>query len=548
MALASWIQGAEAGEQDERREQAFRIKNYMNGFQQNTQGDYVPDSRGQKTAQLQEEKLNQELMYVKQQNMIMESYANTATMTQATTALIGGKAEDANHMIQQNPILKQKLKDTFGVVALKPIDFTRDVNLLKDAGINVDPAKFSSEALQAFNAGLVKAVDAEGKEYITGTHTIANQTNYLNYLTPSQRTEAEQALRKMANVMQGTIKSQEQEAYDKARLGAATAQMKTTEALSDMKLADLQKYLADNPNASIQDYLQHTAIKKPMSPKEQLDTYKGILDVKHKENALVKDKAQLTKTGLSIKKLQAELNKKAQEGKAKKVDLAKYIEKLPEIATKEYNDKNIRTALQIQQATKQKLSSADRGKLDRKITLVKGFNDVTKKMMKLYKGGEADRNVVMQAGQALQKVFGSGTVSKEQAKKVLQSMQLEQSAQMLAFNYINLLSGAAVTDEERKKYIKLILGGDYNTAESTLSSISNFTNTLKKNVEDSLLGISSRVPYDFMHLYHGFKKWEKKEYKAYNLNDVLDIKPKQKQPAKIAPDGRPSLDNFLKGV
>ena len=187
-----WIKARADVGAEQRRREAFKMKAYIDGFRSKDGVHYGPDARGKLAADLQLEQLMQQVSTAHTQTQIVSSYLNAKDLTNATSALIDGKAKDADTIIKLNPVLREQLRTHFNLNGVAPIDLEHDKEELQNLLPNVDVTKMTPEQRQALLKNFVKTINTDGSTSIVPTEAIVRETNYFNYLPPSEREKKKQ--------------------------------------------------------------------------------------------------------------------------------------------------------------------------------------------------------------------------------------------------------------------------------------------------------------------------------------------------------------------
>ena len=520
MALPGWIRAEDAVQSENRRQEAFKMKAYMNGFQSEDGIHYNPDERGKLTAELQLEKLQQQVAVANTQNQIVSSYLNTNDMTRATSAIINGKAQDADAIIKHNPILREQLKNNFGVTGIQPIDLDHDANKLKDLVPNLNIVNMTPEQRQALQTQFVKTINTDGSTSIIPTEAIVRETGYTNYLTPSEAEQKKQALKESLDVLRGAIKSPEEEKLYNAQVGAATNQAELTNQISGLKLKDLQDYMNTHPDATLQDYLKDIVTKTPLSPKEQLDIANKQADLELKKQ---KVKASALETNLDLQSKKLDIQNKKLKNKSillkmkdgtvtQPVDIADFYTKLDNL---KFDNSNLQAAKHIQ--GKATIPTTLRQQISGKITLSKTFASLTNELANAAQTGKIGRGAMSQIQKIWARIAG-GKYTPGDTEKLLNTVAFDTKLKASMAAYVKLMSGAAVSDEERKMYSNIITQGDWSKIDTAFTALNSFNEYLQNSTLRTIDSIKTMTPYDYMLLKHDYNTWVSKIPKFNPIN------------------------------
>jgi hypothetical protein len=83
-------------------------------------------------------------------------------------------------------------------------------------------------------------------------------------------------------------------------------------------------------------------------------------------------------------------------------------------------------------------------------------------------------------------------------KKMLDKFSFDSDMRTVMAGYIKAMSGAAVSDEERKFYEGAILGGNWSTKETALASMNGFISGLQNGMNSAITGMQSETPATYL--------------------------------------------------
>lgn len=98
------------------------------------------------------------------------------------------------------------------------------------------------------------------------------------------------------------------------------------------------------------------------------------------------------------------------------------------------------------------------------------------------------------------------SITPEQRTKILDGMGLDSEIKTAMAAYIKAMSGAAVSDEERKFYVDTITKGDWSTKEAAMSTMGGFVNGITRSYENKLDSLKNFVPYEVLTRTNQLKK------------------------------------------
>jgi len=540
---------------EKRKQRLEELQQHIKGFElDKASNKYVENERGAMAMDLQAKKLEQSLMYVNAQNNMMSSVLNAQSMTDATSALLMGDHATAAHAITTNPILKENLKNKFGVVSVAPVDWENDKHLFAQHGINIsDEALKNPKIRQAFNSAFSKIIKTDGTTDILGTEVLAKETGYLNYLPPKEKGLAIKRFNMLKQIISGHITTPEEEAVKAAKLSAEAAkaeaiasQAKFTEHLTNIKKHDLDKFFAEHPNATLADYMAANTpvdpvkqqINKEKQTQEALKTQQQKLKINAQENNLELQKIKLKEEQLKLDKIDKEAkNVVKQLTPAEKAVKAKSILKVdnPDPVTIE--------AARDYEADSIKHKLIDAKKLQDIRTQADFVNDF-KALEKT--ASHIDTDAIESIKTDIRKVLGvSG--SKEEVAQKLSKLKLDTQIGLTLRRFLKFMSGAAVSNEEFEGYVQLFKGGNWSDDTALRETIRTFRETLEQSTLRSTKSISSDAPYTAYRVKRILGSIDSNSVAPTNQTPTNQT-PTSKMPNNQAPadkkSSRPKLEDF----
>ncbi len=608
----------------DRNERQRILTNKIKGFElDKASGQFEANERGQKMLDLQNEKLNQELMVQKNRNDTISSILNKDSMQEAITHLATGNAHDANRVINANPILKEKLANNYGIHGIMPVDFENDIDLLRDSGIELTPEmRNDKQAMLALKSSLYKTVDNNGKQVIRDVQSTIKTTGYLGYadkytkegminrfnqisqvLSGHLVTEKEQTVKDNKldnNIKAGEIKGDylnsilgddnltpEQKVYKLTHVEKKKNEIELKQEELGLKVLDSkinQLGMSNNVDSIRKDYIDyisnsdlspeqkaykinHVENVKDKTELEELSEQLQIDVLKLKANEIFKDKSfsdlendyikmiteddtltsaqklaklrgtpseseklqiELLKSQVKLNKAkakakgktpeeialiksQAELNKSKIEDK-KSYNEAEFLANLDNPDKIPYNNENLQIAKEIQGS---KTNTTALNKSDKKFGIVKATERLIRKFDKL----NLDRNAISNLNKALYTITGVGSDANK--REMLDKIELDGSLRSVIVEYIKLMSGAAVTDNERKIYTDIISAGDWSNKDAARRSLKTFMESLSSSYNDEIMNMN--LPYDKLIRRQKYNDWMQTSVLSSNNDEVKEI-------------------------
>lgn len=373
------------------------LTNFIKGFEKDGQGIYRPNERGAKFLSEQNAIYDQKLMILENRNKTIESILNKDSMQEAISHLAMGKITEANNIIKNNPILKDKLASNFNIHKIMPIDLgnSEDLELLRKANFDLNTIMKDSKALNALNSSVYKTIDNKGNVVLRSTQETIKSTNYLGYSNDETKQGIINRFNTISELLAGHITTsdeykQKQEANDllskqrqaeSNKIDVVNTQLQstgniakvhsdyTTSILQDTSLSSEQKLAKLNDINTLTLKGKNTEALDIM--KAQLDLQSKQLDVKGKQ---LDNEAKAYKLSDKVKAMEELKNTIDLDTKLIANDKAKKFSKV-ELETKETKLKELKAKLVKDNSKNTKLMEALN-------TSIK-FNDYEKQKLEL---------------------------------------------------------------------------------------------------------------------------------------------------------------------
>ena len=504
-----------------RRAKQQRLSNFIAGYEQDANGDYAPNERGQESLKGQFAALKQKTYVLETQNEMMQAQLNEGSMNTAIKSLAMGDAKDAWRVVSRNPVLKASLQKNFNMQSILPVDWENDASLFKDAGIDMSPEALADPKVRnAFNSSFFKVVHPDGTMSIGNTQDLINKTDFVNTASKEDSEGLRRRYNLVGEVLSGYVKSPQQREDE---LKAAT--LNRTNVDSSLDIATIKD-----------DYIEEIKLM-PISNVEKLNLIFGIngeKDPKALERKIKELKYEFDKETNKWKKRKIVANAKEAESNAwvagqtendkkkkiianakeaevdadvklgtkdnliLKADLAndktklEIKEKLQKIADGKpfvgeakfrkdlgdmpFNDESLAKAAALQ--GKRKLGAEVNKNLSGRMHMAKGFNDFTERFRK----AKLDHNAVATIGSFMDKITKPGMTTQDR-EMALNKVQLGSEAKALLAEYVKFMSGAAVTEGEYSRYQDIFTAGAWSSRESADEAMRSFTNYLRESAE-----------------------------------------------------------------
>lgn len=343
-----------------------------------------------------------------------------------------------------------------GYIATSDITYLN--NALKDPSIRdllegrgiigfESPATLSAETLDKIGYTQAKdnsiypviVVDTDGNKKVVDLYGTLLASGYANIMSESEKRDLDL---KMQNLQVRSIE--------------ATAQQ------NEINLNLLKKWADKNPNATIVDFLN---AQKPSDTNAS-----EALSAMKLEGAMVEDVA-IQNTDEVLSQLDSDSNTIVVGGYAvNKYKAAKALQGDAKPGTEDTN-------------------------------YIDGLYDASKQMQGLYKKFESiDRNAITTGMDKVSKILGVGWASKtpEEQIKDLNRIQIDSELRTIIAGYIKTMSGAAVTNEERKLFYDTILGGNWSNKDEAMATMRGFISSVNSTLSSRLNSYKDRFPFTYL--------------------------------------------------
>ncbi len=498
------------------------LQNHINGYDQNSSGDFVANDYGKsvegykqdvvnakreilpyntsmgiaqaksKTAQAnvdtlaQNEKLQAMVEMQQQQIEVQQNMQNAETIKKATLSIVEGNPTDAMATISRNPILKQQLAG-MGITDIAPINWEHDGALITtqlapafqpqaDTSAPKAPEGDGGEVTSIATRGIVpetvsdkttkdmlgkmfvKVRDPEGKWKIVSTAGIIAETNGMEYMNDKEKTSVVDTFNKWNDIANG--KHLETANQKDIRVNNEQAVLKAQEA---------------NPSMTSDAIVEAQKAGAKVEAQKEIIDYRGT---KKEKVAVVKEKLK-------------EVYK----------DFERAGEKLPEhiatpdklIATSEaiMDGKYSPTAEDIKVAGKMdkvgaKISTTEYKKTTSKLDTAVKVSDLATIIMKDPKVYTMLNTVGTKVNSMMKNSdINWETASKEDKQKVLDYYNkqiVSYGVSSTVASYLRAMSGLAVTDQEYGRTFNYLTGGNYASGEEVAMRLNEFSSKLNESI------------------------------------------------------------------
>lgn len=495
-----------AENRDDRAAAQQDLKNKIRGFDRTPEG-YVPNARGAKMLEAQELARDQKMAVLQTQNEAIQSLLNAKSMTSATTYLALGDVDSAKVEINTNPILKEKLLETFGIVDISPIDMNHDMKHFEDSGLDVESVQSDPIASNALSSAFFKAHKVDGSSSMISVKELMAATGYHAYASKDDAEGITSRINRIGEILALHMKTPEELDTEATNRSIDNQNAHASKDVSDLKdtitSGILSSDLTDSEKLVKLNELNRTPLDKLKNLKAELDIARaGYKADKDKTEAYVarttaKDEIALVAAKVKTEEMKGQSAKK--QGGGLPTYAADFLDKLGE-GKIEYNQDNLSKAYEIQ--GKKKLNSTKEKEISGLVSMSQGFHVLTKKFRDL----DMDRNALSKIGTVFDKIMKPGLTYQDRMA-ALNTIAINSEIQAALAGYVKYMSGAAVTEGEYARYQDIFQAGTWSNKESAVTAMASFTSYLRDAANRNIETARS-TPYDYMILKKNYEGWE----------------------------------------
>ena len=238
---------------------------------------------------------------------------------------------------------------------------------------------------------------------------------------------------------------------------------------AEKQLADMQNFFKQNPNATYADFQSTQVMAKATSVSDMKTQY------------------ELTKTMSKDKVIDFAYNNPTEFSKM--LEIGKMDDKVSKDGMSLYS-----AAKKVQGDTK--IDVGRKTYLDGMVSTIENTNRLRTKLA----SSDMDWNALAKGMDEITKITGDDwrDLSEKEKASMLERFSFDSDLKTVMAGYIKAMSGAAVSDEERKFYEGAILGGNWSTKETAVSSMDGFLSGLKGGMNSALKGMKLSTPADYL--------------------------------------------------
>lgn len=401
-------------------------------------------------------------------NEVLTATLNAQSLNKTAEHLAFGDTEAAMKQLNNNPILKQQLREKFGIVSVQPVNWATDYEKLQKVGINIKPEDFKDpQVVEALNSTFYKVVKEDGTTEIQSVPLMMKTINFQQYAEPDTLRGVEARFNKVQEILKGHIKTPEEEAIESNTQQAT--KIKSEENLSIEKLRS--------------EVLNNILNDTKLSPEEKLNKITGATNAQSQEDLL-----NLQKTLLDIEKKSLDVKKAKNELKASEPvkDTVKFLQSLDKASL---TDETYEKAKKIQ--GKAKLSPTDEREVLDRARLAKAFSSVAEKFKNI------DRNAFIKFSDEIAKVLDPrASVTDKQA--FLERIGVNTELGLALSDYVKMMSGTAVSNQEYTKYLDLSQAGVWSNKESAEKALKSMSEYMTETAKKRHNALKNKYPLDYL--------------------------------------------------
>jgi len=456
---------------------------------------------------LKSQMIEQQQQLLTQQQRAIEGTINTRDMTNIVTALAHSDYEAANKILVSNPVLKEKLKQHYGVTRVDGINFNNpeDVQALKQLGVDV--STLTPEAKEGLERKTFKSYTPDGKIQLHGVQELMKTINAEKFMTSSQLEEINNALnisKTVTNPNAMTPKTNyvsEKDLVSMAKAIATKGKMNYDEAYNALGDVIIQGGISDPKQAlneiALSDDERQAALSALATPLP-LDKQKEALDVALKEADLKLKK--LKEADLTDETIRKDVAYKH----AEDLYTNKAIWETPKV------DGQTLKLLETLQG-KKPMDASTSEKLSRRVSIYTRGKKLLPELVNALTDTDFTDTLKLMLAE-----YNNGLLKSD--KDLQKFKTAHQKALLAVYDYVNMISGQSMTDNELKRRLESSGYDKWKSGESIIEGLTNFVNSMEEDTESYIKSAKYRYPADVYKLSREF-------YKVKNSNLVEDYNP-----------------------
>ena len=442
-------------------------------------GRYKANERGQAAQDLEKEQMKATMEAMKASQAQLQSQLSADSITNTIDSIISGDWHTAKLQYSKVKDIMAK-QPTLNVADIEPINFNdpSDVEQLKNIGIDPTVATGNKDVQDAFNRSMIKVTGNDGKKRIVAVDDVVKSTNTWNMFNTQQRDRYTEAARNISGIYKGAgILSteeklkQSQTAIAQKQTSTASIQSDTQQIYSIAQQQQMMDYLS-KPGANMQGLQAILEPPKPLTPSERVAQQKYVagereLAINNYVNTNSKDFMQKLDTTTGDTKIDI--------GGGNALSMNEVAKTVQGDAKMDVGQKTMMSGLYS--------SAVNMKKLQQKLT-----------------SSDYDYNAMSKVMTELQKIDPADLIkmTPEQKQAFIDRAGFDSELKTVMAGYIKAMSGAAVSDEERKFYESAILGGNWSNKEAALASMKGFITGVTNGFKANMDTFKTSLPHDYL--------------------------------------------------
>lgn len=510
--MGEFLQGVNAGQniaQNNHRQRQQELTNYIkHGMTTDDGGNYVPsqDEYGQNMQATREASVENELIVQREKNAMLSATLNEGSMTRMVTAFTEGNVRDGLTELKRNPSLKRQLEDK-GMRNIAPVDWANDSNLWENnPDINISPEDLQDPTvMNQLNRAFIKVQRADGEWGLIPTQNLAQSTGTMGYLSEADKEAMRTRFNEMGQILNGRILTDAEMRMQQAKQELETIKAKSDTSVIKYGMEEMEQFMQQNPNATLTDYHAHIARKQaeamPEKPMTAMEMEK--LRTQQARTGLIEQQTAKLQQGMADAKKDRET--KLQGAGWSLSDVTDFSNK---VDTGGFTDDDYKKAFEAVKAnpTIFKTSVETTRRVGRFTKIANQAVGLATKIQ--------NTNIDMNAYQSLATTLGkftgifdsmSATEKKEIDKGTIidslsdESLQtLQGSATMLIADYLNLMSGTAVTEKEFNRMLGALGTSKWYDKTAVAVGLGNFAEETIRTAKGEIQSVTN--PLDIIQL------------------------------------------------
>lgn len=437
------------------------------GFEQDDSGNYKRDSLHQSEYEVKLKQTQAELQAIRAQSEGVQAKMYADGIAGMLSDWASGDHEDALSTWQNTPGLKEKFSaaPSLNITDIDTPNFSNPNDRQQLADFGIDPSKAQDpEVAKALTNSFLRIRGADGSWRLEPVDKLTQASNSMHFMKSQQKAKFTEGLNRSIQTIMKGANPMVNEVQD--------VQLDNQKDLIAKTIEARDKFFESNPGSTLDDYKAY--VKKSMTPVTADQQLKALKLLDTKETKAISNFVDNNPKEFGTLIQNASLDSKIQvEGS--KVPVYK-------IAKKVQGDR--------------KLATGRRDYLDGMYTTLKN----TERLKKDLASADFDWSALSKGMDEVSKITGTEwrQMSEKEKSDMLKRFSFNSDLKTVMAGYIKAMSGAAVSDEERKFYENAIISGNWSTKEAALASMDGFISGLKGGYKSSLDSMVYNLPATYL--------------------------------------------------